>query len=94
VGDEVANIKFRFYPPIQQWCFDLAFRGQTVKGVKICLGVLHINSYSFPFDFVAIDTSNLGLDPFQLNDFESGRINFYMLTAEEMAAYRGYDVEV
>ena len=93
VGDETADITIRFHPTIAQWMFDLDFRNVSIKGVKICLGVLHINSYGFPFDFIAIDTSGLDLDPFSISDFDSGRIELYRLTANEMAKYRGHDVE-
>lgn len=94
VGEETAEIKFRFYVTTKKWYFDLRFRDEVVKGVKISLGVLHINNYNFPFDFAAIDTSGKGIDPFQIDDFDLDRIEFFMLTAEEMAAFRGFDVEV
>lgn len=94
IGDETAKITIRFYPTISQWYFDLSFRNIEIKGIKISLGVLHINNYNFPFDFVAVDTSTLGIDPFQIDDFENGRIELYRLTVEEMANFRGYNVKV
>ena len=94
VGDEEAMIQLRFYPTIQAWYFNLEFRGIPINGIKLSLGVLHINSYNFPFDFIIEDTSGSGIDPFKVDDFQVGRINLYMLTAEEMAAYRGYSVKV
>lgn len=94
VGKEQANIQLRFYPTIQSWYFNLEFRGIQINGIKISLGVLHIKSYNFPFDFVAEDTSGLGIDPFKVDDFQLGRINLYMLNAVEMAAIRGYSVKV
>jgi hypothetical protein len=94
VGDETAVITLRFYPMIQMWMFDLTFRDINIKGIKISLGVLHMNSYNFPFDFIAADTSGNGLSPFDVNDFESGRIQFFRLTAEEIEDFRGYSVKV
>jgi len=94
IGSEEAKIQFRFYPTVQMWCFNLSFRGIDIKGIKISLGVLHITSYNFPFDFIAEDTSNSGIDPFKNNDFEIERIRFYMLTADEMKTFRGYSVKV
>jgi len=94
IGAEEANIQFRFYPTLQEWYFTLEFRGIIINNVKISLGVLHINSYNFPFDFVAGDTSGLGIDPFKIDDFQIGRINFYLLTAEEIADYRGFNVRI
>jgi hypothetical protein len=94
VGDEEAQITLRYYPTTQIWCFDLTFRNQSIYGIKLSLGILHIDSYNFPFDFIVQDTSNLGLDPLKLDDFEQGRTILYMLTAEEMAIYRGYNVKI
>lgn len=94
IGEEEATITIRFYPTIQMWCFDLSFRGIDIKGIKISLGVLHINNYNFPFDFIAQDTSNSGIDPFKIDDFDIGRINFYMLDALDMQEFRGYSVKV
>ena len=94
IGNEQADIQLRFSPVTQIWCFTLTFRGITISNVKLSLGVFHINSYNFPFDFWLQDTSNEGIDPFKVNDFVIGRINMFMFTPEEMAAFRGYNVKV
>jgi hypothetical protein len=94
VGNEEAIINLKYLEVTRQWFFDLEFRGQNIYGVKLTLGCLHINNYNFPFDFVVQDTSNSGIDPFQIDDFFGGRCILYQITAEEIATYRGYNVTV
>ena len=82
----------RFYPRTQVWLFDAAFGGKQVYGLKMSLGVLHMLSQNQPFDFICIDRSGNGIDPFQRQDFSSGRCDIYMLEAGEMELIRGTEV--
>jgi hypothetical protein len=94
IDEEEATIKLQFAPVVQQWFFNVIYNGVNVNGVKLSLGVLHLRDYNFPFDFILQDTSNAGIDPFQVDDFFTGRIKMYILDAVEMAAIRGYNVKV
>lgn len=76
-GEEVI-ITLRFYPTIQAWCFDVEYLGRLIKGVKASLGVWHLKSSNFPFDFTFIDTSKSGIDPRYIDDFETGRVLFVL----------------
>ena len=82
----------RFYPTIGQWCFDVDFQGKSVKGVKISLGVLHILSQNYPFDFIVLDLSGDGVDPFKVDDFSGGRCKLYILDPDDMEEVRGVPV--
>jgi hypothetical protein len=42
-----------------------------------------------PFDFVCVDLSGNGIDPFKRQDFSSGRCEIYMLEAADMEQIRG-----
>lgn len=92
-GGEIV-FDLRFYPPIQQWCFDVSFKDKAVKGVKLSLGVLHINNANFPFDFVVLDQSASGIDPFKVDDFSLDRCKIYILDPAELEAFRGVTVEI
>jgi len=91
---EKAEIIFtlRFYPRTQIWMFDAEFGGKQVYGLKLSVGVLHMLSQNQPFDFVCVDLSGNGIDPFQRQDFSSGRCNIYMLEAADMELIRGIEV--
>lgn len=86
--DGVVTLTLRFYPKTQHWAFDAEYKGRSVYGVKLSVGVLHIKSKNFPFDFFVVDGSGLGIDPFQRNDFHSGRCNIYIMETDDMLEIR------
>ena len=45
------------------------------------------------FDFICIDRSGNGIDPFTRQDFSGGRCNIYMLEAADMEQIRGAAVQ-
>ena len=92
-GNEII-FDLRFYPTIQQWFFDVEFISESVKGVKLSVGVLHINNTNLPFDFVVFDLSASGIDPFKVDDFEAGRCKLYIIDPAEMETFRGVPVEI
>ena len=92
-GNEIT-LDLRFYPTVEQWCFDVTYKEDSVKGVKLSLSVLHINNVNLPFDFVVFDSSNAGLDPFKVDDFDVLRCRLYILDPEDMETFRGVPVEI
>jgi hypothetical protein len=94
LNDSEIIFDLRFYPPIQQWTFGLEWGDKTVKGVKLSTGVLHITNTNLPFDFIVTDSSNFGVDPFRIDDFQVGRCALYMLEPDEMEQFRGVPVEI
>lgn len=87
-------LELRFYPTIQQWSFDIDFQDKIIKGVKVSLGVLHILNENYPFDFICLDLSGQGVDPFRVDDFSEGRCKLYILDPEDMEDVRGVPVEI
>lgn len=85
-------MKLRFYPKSQIWCFDAEYKTQAVRGIKLSVGVPHIVSQNFPFDFAVTDRSNNGLDPFRRDDFSEGRCYLYILDPADMEIIRGVEV--
>jgi hypothetical protein len=82
------TLTLRFYPKVQMWCFDCEFLDWEVHGLRLAVGVLHMVSENQPFDFYVIDESGNGLDPFQINDFSTGRCSLYMLEEADMVEIR------
>ena len=87
-------LTLRFYPTITQWFFDATYKDFKVFGIKLSLGVLHMRSRNQPFDFVVLDNSGTGLDPFQIDDFAEGRCSLFLADPEDMAAIRGAEVQI
>lgn len=86
----VLTVKFR--PTIQSWSFDVIFRDEElINGKKLTCGLELLKQFNKPFDFVLVDNSKTGLDPFKQDDFEE-RISMYLLERDDLILLRGYDV--
>ena len=95
IEDQEIILSLRFYPTIEQWNFDVEFKEKKVLGVKLSLGTLHIVSANLPFDFIVLDGSGEGVDPFKVDDFVTdGRCKLYILDPEDMEEIRGIPVEI
>lgn len=92
LDDGNATLVIYYLSPVGRWFFDVTYGSISRYGIKLAVGVLHIESANMPLDFVVEDTSGEGIDPFQLSDFNSGRCKLYMLTADEMFNIRGVEV--
>jgi hypothetical protein len=92
---EQSEITFvlRFYPRTGVWLFDAEFGNKRVFGLKLSVGVLHMLSQNQPFDFVCLDRSGNGIDPFTRQDFSAGRCEIYLLEAADMQSIRGVEVQ-
>lgn len=87
-----VNIELRFYPKAQFWTLSVRYGEKIINGLKLSLGVLHMRSHNLPFDFIAVDKSNTGIDPFKADDFVSGRIRLLMLDRQDMEEVRGQPI--
>jgi hypothetical protein len=91
-GDSEIALELRFLPPVEQWMMNIDYKGKRALGLKLAVGVLHMASRNFPFDFAVRDTSRAGLDPYRLEDFSSGRCELYLLDDTDMQSLRGVSV--
>jgi hypothetical protein len=86
----ILTVKFR--PTIQSWTVDIVFRGEEIaNGKRLVCGLELLKQLNKPFDFVLVDNSNTGIDPFKLDDFTS-RISMYLFERDDLVDIRGYDV--
>lgn len=90
---EIA-LTLRFYPTVEMWAFDIEYKGRVASGYKLAVGVLHMESRNFPFDFAVRDLVDVGLDPFRLDDFSTDRCALYLLNAADMELLRNAPVPI
>lgn len=88
------TLTVRFYSVTQIWTMDAEWNGESVFGVKMSLGVNHFLFKNWPFDFIVTDGSTAGIDPFQVDDFISGRCQLYFLEPSDVEQIRGYSVQI
>lgn len=74
------------------WFLNLEFNQKKVNGVKLTIGVFHLESNNFPFDFIVRDEGG-GLDPYKVDDFLQ-RCKLYLIEKSEVEAIKGTEIEV
>ncbi len=90
--DTEIIIVFRFNPTIQSWTMNITFRDSPIlNGKKITIGLQMLKQLNKPFDIVAVENQNTGIDPFKQDDFEA-RVSLYLLERADVKTLRGYDV--
>lgn len=94
IATESRDVILRMYfiSTIQTWFIDVEYGDIIANGVRLAVGVPHIQSSNAPIDFRVTDNQNIGLDPTTIDDFESGRCSLYMLEPADMEAFRGQPV--
>jgi hypothetical protein len=88
------TLKLRFLPGVEQWFFDAEYKGFSIKGKKLAVGVLHMQSSNQPFDFVVTDNSGSNLDPYRADDFSLERLSLFLLEPDDMEDVRGVSVQI
>lgn len=91
-GDSEIILTLRFLPRQTIWIMDIQYGDSYSYGVKLAVGVFHLFSRNFPFDFIVRDLSGEGIDPFKRTDFNNGRCELYLLEKSDMESIRGVEV--
>lgn len=73
------------------WFLNLEFNQEKVYSLKLTIGVFHLESNNFPFDFIVIGEG--GLDPYKVDDFLT-RCKLYLVEKLEIEAIKGTEIEV
>jgi len=71
-----AILVLRYHSQIEQWTIDVERGAKAIYGAKLATGTRHIQSRNMGIDFVVVAEGDI--DPFQLDDFESGRCALLM----------------
>lgn len=82
-----VTMRLRFHPRTSRWVADVGYAAQNfqVNGLNLCCmpNVMRPWRGTLPFG-IAFMTADL-TDPFNLNDFASGRVAVYLLNAADVA---------
>ena len=95
-----VDLQLIFDPAVTMWRMNVTFTRAgdteaqpTIYSVKLANLTTHFTHRNWPFDFAVEDTTGNGVDPFRVDDFETGRSKLYFLTPDDMIRIRGVDVE-
>ena len=85
VGENNEQIPFKlFFNPTQRtWFFDIEFEGLVIKGRRLSTApnILHQWRNKLPFGIMCIRDD--GLDPFLVDDFQTGKAVLFLLNGVE-----------
>jgi hypothetical protein len=73
----------------QGWFWSLAYNDWAINGCRLNLNrnILHRYSYKLPFGLMCSTEEPALINPYRIDDFESGRIKLYSMTKTEAATY-------
>ena len=76
---------FLYYLPRQQaWYFDFTYKDLTVNCSKVVLSLKALRQFRKVIPFgIAFDTDGF-VEPFDIDDFASGRVRMYILNSSEV----------
>lgn len=88
-NNTAATLRLRYRPRTQRWTADVGYATNNfqVNGLNVCTfpNILRPWRRIIPFG-LAFVTAGFATDPFDLNDFLTGRCSVYLLSAEDVAA--------
>ena len=82
-------LHLKFYSMLQKWFFDVEYKDFKLFGKHLSVGTPHLITSNQPFDFIVVDLSRKGLDPFKSDDFSRHRTSLLLLEPADMAEIRG-----
>ena len=87
-----VNLEFLIIPSC--WIMSLTFRDETlINGLRLNSAIVSLDTFNLPFDIYIDDVNSIGIDPFDINNFEDGFYTFNVIDREELLSVRGYDVK-
>ncbi len=83
-----ATLRLRYRPRTQRWIADVGYAGKNfqVNGINCCCfpNILRAWRGILPFGIAFMTADQT--DPFDINDFSTGRVSAYLLNAADVAA--------
>ena len=88
------EVTLEYMSIINSWVANFDYDGnELLYGVVINSTIPILDTYNKPFDFYINDVNDLGLSPFDLENFKDAFYTFNRIEREELNEIRGYAVE-
>lgn len=83
-NNETADFRLYFSGRMQSWFYDITYRDISIYGSKVVLTPNSLRQLKNIIPFGLAFFSDSDIEPFQIDDFGSGRIRLGVLTNEEV----------
>lgn len=87
LGDGTSfQLALRYHGATQRWVADVEYEDRTIQNLGLCIhpNVLRQWSRVFPFGIAVVSSGQV--DPFDVNDFATGRVSLYLLDQDDVTA--------
>ena len=85
-NQETVSFNLRFYETQLSWYFDFTWGDVVSNGNKVVLGANILRSFKNIIPFGLAFQANDGVEPFAVDDFTTGRVTMYLLSADDVEA--------
>jgi len=81
-----ASLELVYHGVTQRWVANIVYGGVTINGLGLCChpNILRQWRNLLPFGLSVVTDDQT--DPFNINDFSSGRVDLFLLTVADVAA--------
>ena len=83
-NQETVTFNLRFYETQLSWYFDFKYNDIVSNGNKVVLGMNILRSFKNIIPFGLAFKANDGVEPFSIDDFTTGRVSVYLLSADDV----------
>lgn len=83
-NNETVDFHLYYYARMQSWYFDFSYKNITCNGVKVVLTPNALRQFRKNIPFGLMFSSEGLVEPFQIDDFSSGRVVLNVLNAAEV----------
>jgi hypothetical protein len=81
----IVTFNFAYRPATQRWTVDVAWGTRTFHNLNLVVGPNILRTWRRLIPFGLAVTSLDGVDPFNIEDFSSGRVTVYVLNQDDVA---------
>lgn len=85
-NNKSAKFTLRFYPRMYGWFFDIEYEDVVINNVKVVLhpNILRQFKAKLPFGLAIYTSNGSPVEPFQITDFQTGRVSLAILNTDEV----------
>lgn len=83
-NNETATFRLFYCGRMQEWYYDLTYNNITINGRKVVLTPNSLRQFRNNIPFGLAFLSDSSIEPFQIDDFYSGRVKMAILNKEEV----------
>ena len=83
-NNDYFDMYLTFNYTVKAWFCNITYKGKSFNGIKLTCQYNVLSAYSYYLPFGICCYNEYGIDPFQISDFESGRVKLFILNDTEI----------